>query len=165
MASAVSAHMRAITGIRATSGGPYRNYLSFSLRGLRAYFVSIQEGEKIDPQILVVMMDLFRTEFFARRIGAGRFHAWICDALIDRVCAEQRQQPSFHQSWNLCAVIQALYNHAPRLRTMGLEPTPSEQMQVPGFDRPQSSTRTGLGFDAVAHFFNSDMRAFIQEII
>jgi hypothetical protein len=122
LAAAVSTHMRSITGtVLPSIGGAETSpefYIRHAIQGLRAYFLSVQEGSTIDPQILVNMMDLFRTEFCVRRINAGIFHAWINDALIGHVYVEQSQLPACHQSWNLYAVIAALQNHSPRLRTL-----------------------------------------------
>lgn len=110
-------------------------------------------------------MDLFRTDFFARRINAGRFRVWIYDSLMDRVVEEQCPRPPCQQSWNLCAVIQALYNHSERLLTMKPEDVYREQIPVSELDTTHSSKRIGVGFDAVTNLFNSEIRSSIQETV
>jgi hypothetical protein len=76
MASAVSAHMRSITKSVALSAegcnASPEAFLHCGIQGLRVYFPTIRPGDKIDPQILVDMIDLFRAECFARRTNAGK---------------------------------------------------------------------------------------------
>lgn len=168
LASAVSAHMRAITKtaalrIKDQIASP-EAFLHRAIQGLRAYFPTICPGDKVDPQILVDMMDLFRAEYFARRTNAGKQHVWIFDSLVDRGEIHQPKRLRCKDSWNLCAVIQALCNHSPHLLA---EHKTAEKPKADGVHQEisRSAARIGIAFDAVGSLFNSEMRSFIDETV
>jgi hypothetical protein len=172
LAAAVAARMHFVSKNAALGDQDRYSFVTWFLHkaigALRQYFFNLKDGDDIDSQALVDIMDLYKASYYALRIDAGRPHLRIFNTLVDRVSVNS-QDIRCRDAWNLRDVIDAVSAKSPLYLASVFTTNPWEnitKLQCGSQKRRRDPFgSTGVGFQAVLSMMGGDLAILVQAVV